>query len=575
MLYEQREGRESAISDCHVRERSVLRVYFHRNLPVSGHIAYFSTEMSVNKRSYRRYSEEDLKEALNAVRSGTMSQRQAAKHFNVGQATISDHIRGRVSEGSKPGRKPVLPIEVENKIVEKTLSAAQCGFGFSRQLLAAKVCNVTKKLKIKTPFRNGIPGYDWWKGFKDRHPEVSLRTPEAQTDSRSKLLNPQIVNSYFQDLGNIIAENDLSNRPKCIWNMDETSCCMEHKPVPVVARKGSRSIPGRASHSRETFSVLVCVNADGSHIPPMIIARGKTERCLHGLGTALGPANARYTYQERAWMNDELGVKWFGELFLPNCGPERPQLIILDSHHSHEVLDLLVMAKQNGIIIMAMPPHTTHMLCPLDRTVFKPLKDYYNRECSDFLSLNPTNQVTKWNWPKLFKTAFDNAVTPTNIKEGFRACGIHPHSAQSISAAAFAPSTKFDKPEINEDDISRSIPSVDNPNTLESMSSSLPSQVPHSCVDVPSTSSISFSPPNKVPKTSLITICDPDTNEEQLVEVEVIEMENMDYTNVNVLSGDQAMSLPLSNQTPLDHHSNTDVISVISVDCKAVSSLPY
>ncbi|GFS22940.1 DDE-domain-containing protein, partial [Elysia marginata] len=67
-------------------------------------------------------------------------------------------------------------------------------------------------------------------------------------------------------------------------------------------------------------------------------------------------------------MDDEIGQQWFQQVFLNNCETARPQLLILDSHHSHEVVDILEMAEEQGIHLMALPllPHTTHALQPLD-----------------------------------------------------------------------------------------------------------------------------------------------------------------------------------------------------------------
>ncbi|KAK3765038.1 hypothetical protein RRG08_023556 [Elysia crispata] len=76
-------------------------------------------------------------------------------------------------------------------------------------------------------------------------------------------------------------------------------------------------------------------------------------------------------------MNDEIGVQWFTKVFLANCGPARPQLLILDSHHSHEVLEMLELAKNENVHVFALPPHTTHALQTLDRVVFKPFKTAY------------------------------------------------------------------------------------------------------------------------------------------------------------------------------------------------------
>lgn len=37
--------------------------------------------------------------------------------------------------------------------------------------------------------------------------------------------------------------------------------------------------------------------------------------------------------------------------------------------------------KENNIIVISLPPHTSHRLHPLDRTVYRSLKHQYSREC--------------------------------------------------------------------------------------------------------------------------------------------------------------------------------------------------
>ena len=56
------------------------------------------------------------------------------------------------------------------------------------------------------------------------------------------------------------------------------------------------------------------------------------------------------------------------------CAPERPQLIIMDSHSYHETLGLIDAAIANNIVLLAFPPHTTQWLCPLGKSIFGPLK---------------------------------------------------------------------------------------------------------------------------------------------------------------------------------------------------------
>lgn len=157
----------------------------------------------------------------------------------------------------------------------------------------------------------------------------------------------------------------------------------------------------------------------------------------------MGPPRTHWTYQQNAWTEDILGVEWFCNIFLKGCGEHRPQILILDGHHSHEVLGLIEAASKNNIHIMALPPHTTHYLCPLDRCVFGPFSTHYNTICSEFIQ-NPLNVINKMSWPGLFNTAYMKSFTPENIESGFQACSILPWNPLIISAEALAPSFPTD-----------------------------------------------------------------------------------------------------------------------------------
>ena len=67
-----------------------------------------------------------------------------------------------------------------------------------------------------------------------------------------------------------------------------------------------------------------------------------------GLNVSEGPHGAKWTYQANAWTEDVIGVEWFEGIFLKECGPYRPQLLILDGHSSHERLGLMEEAAPSG-----------------------------------------------------------------------------------------------------------------------------------------------------------------------------------------------------------------------------------
>ncbi|XP_071133040.1 jerky protein homolog [Mytilus edulis] len=389
---------------------------------------------------YGQYDVEALKNAVDAVKSG-MSIRKAAIRYGVPKSSLNDRTTGKKPIALEFGRKPTIPIEIEDRMVEVVLTLSEKGFGITKRQMLARVGTLVRQMDLKTPFKNGIPGKDWWKGFKNRHPEVVIRKPEKLSTVRSRMLNATVVGNYFKELQTVTEE--LS--PTSIWNMDETGINLEHQPAGVLARRGAKSVPGRVGNTRENITLLPCVNAAGEKMPTFIVAKGKTSRSLRAYNMHEGPENAEWRFQAKAWMDDELGEDWFKNVFLKHCGPQRPQVLVLDSHHSHETLGLLEAALANRIEVLAFPPHTTHFLCPLDRTIFGPLMKEYGYLCTEYMSSDPNNIVNKESAPKLIRQAYEKAFTRVNIVSGFESTGIYHWNPLAIPKEAFSPSDAFDR----------------------------------------------------------------------------------------------------------------------------------
>ncbi|GFN80276.1 hypothetical protein PoB_000678200 [Plakobranchus ocellatus] len=167
---------------------------------------------------------------------------------------------------------------------------------------------------------------------------------------------------------------------------------------------------------------------------------------LRSFDTHLGPGDAYWTFQQKGWTDTTLGLEWFKTVFLPNCGDSRPQLILLDSHSSHEVLELLELAKEEGIHIVALPPHTTQRLQPLDTNVFKPLKSEYSKACTDFLAKYPNRVIDKHSFPLMFAQAWKVMEKQEMIIKAFATTGIFPPNPAAISEDIYMSSTILSRP---------------------------------------------------------------------------------------------------------------------------------
>ena len=109
------------------------------------------------------------------------------------------------------------------------------------------------------------------------------------------MLNQVVTNKYFMELGEIVQSLNLQDKPECIWNRDETSISLCHKPTKIYAQKGMKNIPGRVANSREIVTFVACVNALGNEIPPLVVLKGKTQVSLSSFNVAESPAGTKFT----------------------------------------------------------------------------------------------------------------------------------------------------------------------------------------------------------------------------------------------------------------------------------------
>lgn len=129
---------------------------------------------------------------------------------------------------------------------------------------------------------------------------------------------------------------------------------------------------------------------------------------------------------------------------------EKPCLLLLDNHSAHLSIEGLNFAKDNGIIMLSFPPHCTHRLQPLDRSVYGPLKKYVNSAMDQWMINHPGQHMTIYEIPGIISQAFPLATTPSNILAGFKACGICPFNRDIFQEHDFMPSSVTDRPLITE-----------------------------------------------------------------------------------------------------------------------------
>ena len=152
------------------------------------------------------------------------------------------------------------------------------------------------------------------------------------------------------------------------------------------------------------------------------------------------------------WVTQELYYKWF-QFFLANIPPVQPVALIKDGHSSHIFVEVIELAKSNDVHLLYLPPHTTHILQPLDVGVFKSLKSFYSKECRKYVNDRPGTVITTGIISMLIEKAWPKSVTPLNIMAGFWKTGAYPLNPGEISDCELKPSEVLIQPRVPSEEI--------------------------------------------------------------------------------------------------------------------------
>ena len=122
-------------------------------------------------------------------------------------------------------------------------------------------------------------------------------------------------------------------------------------------------------------------------------------------------------------------------------------LLILDGHKSHtHNLKALELATESGVIMVSLPPHTSHRMQPLDVSFFKPLKTFYYQHIEQWMRAHPGRAVTALQISRLFGLAYGKAATVSNAVNGFKVTGICPFNPLIFPDHVYSPSDVTDIP---------------------------------------------------------------------------------------------------------------------------------
>lgn len=107
-------------------------------------------------------------------------------------------------------------------------------------------------------------------------------------------------------------------------------------------------------------------------------------------------------------------------------------IFYVDNHSSHFTLELCNFCIEKQIILLGLYPNSTHILQPLDVSLFHVLKDEY-KKCNDSWRLeNGMIDIKKADFAPILQKALKKDYSSCIIN-GFRTCGLFPFDPSAVN----------------------------------------------------------------------------------------------------------------------------------------------
>jgi hypothetical protein len=133
------------------------------------------------------------------------------------------------------------------------------------------------------------------------------------------------------------------------------------------------------------------------------------------------------------WTSNNHAYKWLTTLSEPKTRryDDKRRLLLLDGYESHLTARFIAFCLKKKIDLVVLPPYTSHVLQPLDVSLFSPLKRALSTEIEELFRLD-TQRIPRIEWTEAYLTARAKAFISRNIESSFRATGIYPLSPITI-----------------------------------------------------------------------------------------------------------------------------------------------
>jgi DDE superfamily endonuclease/Tc5 transposase DNA-binding domain len=410
--------------------------------PTSSHSPH-PADMNKMVQQHEKEAERELK--VQAVIEGVRLEKyrnvtEAAKALGIPKSTVYHRINGRRSRSHAHEHQQRLTWNQESALISWIKELAANGYPprhpqvheMAEEIRRYDIANLIGENDI-TRVNMFSLGQDWVrKRFLPRYPDLRSVTSTAIDSNRVKNASVEVLQSWFDTFEKVVQKYGIEEQN--IYNMDESGFSIGTvKATRVITSAADRrkwqAQPGR----QEWVSVVECIGADGTDsIPPLVIFKGQS---LSSSWISQDvPKDWQFSATLKGWTSNIHGVEWLRRCFDPATHAKangQSRLLICDGHGSHVTGNFIVYCMFANIVLLILPPHTSHLTQPLDVSIFGPLKTHLTSELHGLISMEIA-RVQKFEWLNGYVGARSRTFNINNILSAFSGAGLIPFDPQKV-----------------------------------------------------------------------------------------------------------------------------------------------
>ena len=388
-------------------------------------------------------SNDNVLKALTLIREGE-TYRSASVQSGIPIGTLHSYKKKQEMKKKvlvqKKGRQLGIPEKIETHVVKAIQAAADLGWPFDVKDVQELFGIIVEELSLVTQFKNGFPAKDYVKQFLKRNKtKLSLRKVEILKKQRAEAESPEIVDNFIETVDKAyklakIDDKKLADATR-VLNIDETAFSTTASTKKLIVSRGGQASIVAPNEGKTCFTVLWTGSAAGHHFPPYTVLKG-SETTIPANWVLNGPKGGAFTTSPNGWMDGARFlqyISWLNSEIIA-AKVEKPVVIIMDGFSGHISLKIIEEARKNELILVKLPPNSTHYLQALDVAVFGPMKKIWAGITRKFYRQSQNKPITKSVFPVLLSSLMEKVQQEgtRNLVSGFRATGVWPLDKEHV-----------------------------------------------------------------------------------------------------------------------------------------------